>query len=122
MLGRQAEQIQQSLLADLLAAQILCRVSRGDEFVAFGTPSGVIDTIQDTHQAVGAAAHHAVEPVAELSSLDLLGVLAADGSQVVGENQAALEEIDAAEKLDSRGMKHAHGNSGTVQRVSAKKS
>src|SRR5579864_3819340 len=114
MLRWQAEQIQQRLLADVLAAQILCRISRGDDFVAFGTPSGVIDAIQDAHQAVGAAAHHTVESVAELASLNLLRVFAADGGQVVGKNQATLEKINAAEKLDPRGMKHTHGNTGAV--------
>src|SRR6202162_6034422 len=110
MLGRQAKQIQQRLFADLLAAQIFCRIFRGDESISFRAPGGVIDAIQDAHQAVGAATHHAIETVAELASLNLLRVFAAYGGQVIGKNQAALEKIDAAEKLDSRRMKHARGD------------
>src|SRR6266852_5688382 len=120
MLGGQAEQFQQRLLADLFAGQIFGRIFRGDEFVPFRAPNAVIDAVQDSNQPVGATAHNAVESVAVLACLNLLRVFAADGGEVVGKNQTTFQEIDVAEKFDSAGMEYAHGNAGALQRVSAK--
>ncbi len=67
-----------------------------------GTPGGIIDTVQDADEMVGAIADNTVEAVAEFGSLNFLRVPAADGGQVVGIDDPALEKIHVAVEFEAR--------------------
>src|SRR5262249_2075660 len=68
---------------------------------------------------IGAAAHNAIETVAEFGSLNFLGVFAADGSEVIGVHQAGFQEVDVAVEFDPSRMKRGDRNVGAIERFPA---
>ncbi len=87
----------------------------GNQAVFVGTPRGIVHSIQDSHQPVGAGADNSFQSEPEFRSLNLLRILPAHRRQIVGINQAAFQKIDVSKKLDSAGMVNARGNARTVQ-------
>ena len=69
---RQLELGEQIAFANLLSAQVSCRVARRNQAIHFGIPNRIIHAIQDAHQAVGARAHHAIQAVPVFAGLNLL--------------------------------------------------
>ena len=67
-----------------------------------GIPAVGVDAVQDAVQIAAPLAQHAVEPVAVLGGLDLLGVARAHGRERVGEDQAGLQEVDLPVELEVR--------------------
>jgi len=91
--GGQPELFQQVLLADVLAAEVFRGIFCGDDFVFLRAPERVVHSVEDADQAVGAAANHAVKSIAIFARLNFLRVFAANGGQIIGEDQAAFEEL-----------------------------
>src|SRR5581483_8602894 len=91
-------------LADLLAGELFGGVPSRDEGVDVGTPFAIVDAVEDAGEVGGAGAEGAVEAEAVLGSLNLAGVGRADGAEMVGESNAALDVADAAEELEAAGM------------------
>src|SRR5437879_936019 len=119
MFGRKLEQLQQVLLADLFAAQIFGGIFCSDVFVFFRAPERVVHAVDDADEPVGTPTDDSVQSVPVFSRLNFLRVFTADRGEVIGEDQSAFEKIYASEKLDSAGMKDAHGDTGAIERISA---
>src|SRR5208282_686361 len=89
----QLEELEEIFFAGFFGVEIVCRIILGDERVGFGAPDGIVHAIEDADEAIGAGADDAFEAEAVFGGLNFLCVAAADGGEVIGENQAALEEI-----------------------------
>jgi len=111
----QLEFFDESLLADALAGDIFRRVFGRDQRVAVGTPGRIVDAVEDAGEPIGACADNTFEAKTKLGGLNLLRVLAADGGQIVGENEAALEKIYVAEELDSGGLVNSGRNADAIE-------
>ncbi|MBA7615195.1 hypothetical protein ES703_22473 [subsurface metagenome] len=95
---RPARDRQPELLADIVGIGLLAFPVAGPEGLRqLGAVAGIpafIDAVQDSRElmGVGAKLQHAFQPAAELGRGDLLRIIRADGGQMRGVDQAALEE------------------------------
>ncbi len=87
--------MQQIGAAGAFAVEMVRRVVRSKIAVGGRIPERVVHAVQNAAQIGRALVENAVELLAELRRLYLLGVLAAHGGQQIGKNHAALEEVEA---------------------------
>src|SRR5262249_54125747 len=88
---RQPKHLQQITLAVQLAAELRCRIPRGDEWIDFGIPFVVVDPVQNSVQIGSPGSQQALESLAIFGSLDFPAVVGADGRDSVRKNETALE-------------------------------
>src|SRR5262249_41252709 len=93
-----------------------------DQFVMFRTPLAVVHAVENAADGAGAVAQYAVQPEAEFRGLDLLAVLAADGGDVVGKDQGALQEIHFAPEFHLVDGQQVPGQHQQGQRIRRKDS
>ena len=96
----QAQLALQALLAVFLAAQGEGAVVGVDHGILLGVIVVHVDAVEDAHQVVAARAQQALQPLAVVGGLDLLGVAGADGRDLVGVDKAGLEVVCAAVALE----------------------
>ena len=102
----------QFCLADGLAGAVLNGVVGGNALVGRRVKARHIDAIQNALQRVGALAQHAVQALAKLGRLDLVGIGGAHRGDGVGIAQRAQHVVDAAGVATQlrggrRNMRHA---------------
>ena len=90
-------------LHSALPLEVAGGVVGGEVAVGGGVPFGVIHTVKDAGEHIGAVTQAAIQAEAELRGLDLAGVGGADGVQGVGELYARLDVADAAEEFHTVG-------------------
>ena len=86
----------QGALAFGLAAQIVHRVTGGNEGIVFGVVLHHVDAVEHAGQVVPLGAEQAVHSFAVVRGLDFFGVGGADGGDLIGIYQAGLHEVGAA--------------------------
>ena len=64
---------------------------------------------------IATAADHAVKTISEFGSLNFFGVFFADGSEVVGIDQAALQKIDVTVVFKTGGVINLRRNTGATE-------
>ena len=82
-----------------LASQIVRAEVCGQIAIGRWIPLCVIDAVQNSNQISGPRVQDAFQLLAKLRRLNLFGVFPADGCQHVGENQAALQEVEVVKLL-----------------------
>ena len=120
---RTARQRQAELLADVVGIRLLAFPVAGAEGLrqmraGAGIPA-FVDAVQDAGQLRGvrAALQQAFEPAAELARRDLLRIGGADGGQVRGVDEAALEERHLVVELEPVDVEGTFGRADPAQRV-----
>src|SRR4029077_6651960 len=117
---QQMEVLEQRQLAYAFPGKVFGRVLCGNQRISVGTPGCVVHPVQDSHQAIRARANDAFQAEAKLRGLNFLCVFLADRRQIVGVDQAALQEINIAEELDAAGMEYTRRNSSSLYSVLGK--
>src|SRR5205823_4539167 len=85
---RQSESIEQRELAGAFSREVSGGVVGGNIRIVLRVPLGVIDTVQNATELIGAGAEQAVESASELGGLDLARVGFTDGGDGVGPDHA----------------------------------
>src|SRR5688572_9143578 len=80
--------------------------------IGCGIPLRIVRAVEDSSQLVRMLAHYGIETGAILRRLDFSRVSFTDGRYGVGENDAALEQIEIAVKLDARSAEVMPGQIG----------
>ena len=103
----QAQLALQALLTVLLAAQRERAVVGVDHGILFRVVVVHVDAVENATQMAAARAQQALEPLAVIGGLDLLGVAGADGGDLIRIDQAGLQVVRAAVALELVGGEQA---------------